>query len=121
MADRSLTFLAPAWDDGEVEIQGERLANYLALTLSAQGAPTHTPIAEDWGWVVPLGDPKGFWIGCGFDGDQRFRCFVHPHGPSAWRGWRRIDISGEVAAIEAKLEAAVRASGEASAIGWQDD
>jgi hypothetical protein len=63
-------------------VWGKRLADFLCEGLRREGIETGEPIAEDWGWVLPLvDDPFGVWVGCSNDGEypDGFRCFLHPH------------------------------------------
>jgi hypothetical protein len=63
-------------------VWGKRLADFLCEGLRREGIETGEPIAEDWGWVLPLvEDPFGVWVGCSNDGEypDGFRCFLHPH------------------------------------------
>ena len=63
-------------------VWGKRLADYLREGLHREGIEAGEPIAEDWGWVLPLtDDPFGVWVGCSNYGESpdRFRCFLHPH------------------------------------------
>jgi len=63
-------------------VWGKRLADYLREGLHREGIEAGEPIAEDWGWVLPLpDDPFGVWVGCSNYGESpdRFWCFLHPH------------------------------------------
>jgi hypothetical protein len=63
-------------------VWGKRLADYLREGLHREGIEAGEPIAEDWGWGLPLtDDPFGVWVGCSNYGESpdRFWCFLHPH------------------------------------------
>lgn len=67
---------------------GKRLADFLRDGLRGEGIETGEPIAEDWGWVLPLSDdPFGVWVGCSTNGEERdgFWCFLHPRKVSLRR------------------------------------
>jgi hypothetical protein len=69
-------------------VWGKRLADFLRQGLRREGIETGEPIAEDWGWVVPLiDDPFGVWVGCSNNEDYAdgFWCFLHPHKVSLRR------------------------------------
>jgi hypothetical protein len=81
------------------DLWGKRLADFLREGLRKRGFETKEPIAEDWGWLVPVVN-KSFplWIGCGHyqqyaDG---FLCFIKPHKPFVWRFLRRLDTRGSI-------------------------
>jgi hypothetical protein len=45
------------------ELFGKRLADFLAAELRAKGFEPRQPIAEDWGWVLPIkNDRFDLWI-----------------------------------------------------------
>jgi hypothetical protein len=78
--------------DGEEQIinpdlWGKRLADFLRESLRKQGFETKEPIAEDWGWVVPVVN-NPFRIGCGHyqQYEDGFLCFIEPHKPFCG-GW----------------------------------
>jgi hypothetical protein len=65
---------------------GKRVAEFLVRGLKEKGFEPLEPIAEDWGWVVPIkNDGFRLWIGCGNYGgmygeyDDGFLCFIEPH------------------------------------------
>jgi hypothetical protein len=62
-------------------VWGKRLADFLRDGLRGESFETGEPIAEDWGWVLPLkNDPFGVWVGCSNNGEEPdgFWCFLHP-------------------------------------------
>jgi hypothetical protein len=98
--------------DGEEErvnpgLWGKRLADFLREGLHNQGFETGEPIAEDWGWVVPvLNAPFRLWIGCGSyqqypDG---FLCFIEPHTPSIRKLFKKIDTRERIAALQRAMD-----------------
>lgn len=89
------------------DLWGKRLADFLREGLRKQGFETNEPIAEDWGWVVPVVN-KSFpiRIGCGryqayADG---FLCFIEPHKPFVWRFFRRVDARERIDALRKAID-----------------
>ena len=86
---------------------GRRLADFLQEKLRGQGFETREPIAEDWGWVVPvINESFRLWIGCGHyqqypDG---FVCFIEPHKPSVWKLFKKIDTRERVASLQQAID-----------------
>ena len=87
---------------------GKRLAEFLVRKLPSKGFEPREPIAEDWGWVIPIKN-HGFrlWIGCGnLDGEaDAFLCFIEPHTPRVRRFpflWT-IDASRPVEQLQTAL------------------
>lgn len=102
----------PPYEGEEDEINpgryGKRLAEFLVHGLRAKGFESLEPIAEDWGWVVPIKN-RGFrlWIGCGnYDAyPDGFLCFIEPHQRivSRFLLWR-IDTSSMVSALQKAID-----------------
>lgn len=98
--------------DGEEELinpdlWGKRLADFLREGLRHHGFETKEPIAEDWGWVVPVVN-KSFrlWIGCGRyqQYDDGFLCFIEPHQPFVWRFLKRLDTRERINALREAID-----------------
>jgi hypothetical protein len=104
----------PPYADEEDEINprrfGRRLAEFLVNGLKDSDFEPQPPIAEDWGWVVPIKN-AGFnlWIGCGnYDAyPDGFLCFIEPHTPFVRRFlfFGRIDVTARVASLREALDA----------------
>ena len=92
---------------------GKRLAEFLQKGLNARGFATESPIARDWGWIVPIENREfALWIGCGnYDEypDDGFLCFIEPHTPTIRRWFRRIDTSARVAELRNAIDALLSA------------
>ena len=86
---------------------GKRLADFLREGLQSQGFETKEPIAEDWGWVVPVVN-RAFplWIGCGRyqEYDDGFLCFIQPHKPFVWRFFKRVDTRDRIAVLKEAMD-----------------
>jgi hypothetical protein len=109
----------PTYEGEENEINpgryGKRLAEFLVRGLKEKGFEPLQPIAEDWGWVVPIkNDGFKLWIGCGnYDEypDDGFLCFIEPHQPTIHRfGFWKIDASVRVNALQEAIEQVLSAN-----------
>jgi hypothetical protein len=88
---------------------GKRLAEFLAEELKRKGFDPMTPVAEDWGWVVPIKN-NGFrlWIGCSNCDrypDDGFLCFIQPHQRRIrrWALWK-VDVSARILALQEAID-----------------
>ena len=100
--------------DGEKEevnpgLYGKRLAESLVRGLKQHGFEPLEPVAEDWGWGIPIKN-AGFklWIGCGNyqEYPDGFLCFIEPHQPMVRRFfvlWK-IDTAKQVTALPQALD-----------------
>jgi hypothetical protein len=118
--------LFPPYDGEEMEINpgryGKRLAGFLQRGLSARGIAAGAPLAEDWGWIVPIAN-RAFrlWIGCGNyeeHPEDGFLCFIHPHKPRIWRWFRRIDTTARVAQLRDAVDVVLSAEPAIRAKRW---
>ena len=74
-------------EDDEVNpgLYGKRLAEFLVRELKPKGFEPLKPVAEDWGWVIPIkNDGFRLSIGCGYyeEHPDGFLCFIEPHKPA---------------------------------------
>ncbi len=86
---------------------GKRLAEFLRVGLRKQGFETDEPIAEDWGWVVPvINEPFRLWIGCGHyeEYPDGFLCFIEPHEPFVRKLLKKINTRERVAALQRAMD-----------------
>lgn len=72
----------PPYDGEEEQINpglwGKRLAEFLRDNLGKEGFGTEEPIAEDWGWMVPVANEQfRLWIGCGHYQEYRRISLLH--------------------------------------------
>lgn len=73
---------------------GKLLAQFIQRGLNERGIPTDEPIAEDWGWSVPVkNDQFRLWVGCGNYDEypDGLLCFIEPQKPFV-RKWFRKSI-----------------------------
>ena len=101
----------PAYDDEEEQINpgrwGKRLAEFLRDNLRAEGFEAEEPIAEDWGWMLPVAnDPFSLWIGCGNyeEYPDGFLCFIEPHTPFVRKLLRKIDTQARVGSLQRAMD-----------------
>ena len=101
----------PAYEGEEDQINpglwGKRLAEYLVLRLRNKGIETEVPIAEDWGWYIPVQN-DGFRpaIGCGHQhgADDEFICFAEPSTPVVKKLFRKIDATPQLSRLTGALQ-----------------
>ena len=89
------------------ELFGKRAADFLVAGLRSKGFEPREPIAEDWGWVIPVKNERfDLWIGCGKYGEHPdgFLCFIEPHRPMIRRLFRKIDTSGPILALHEAID-----------------
>ena len=86
---------------------GKQLADFLREGLRGQGFETDEPIAEDWGWLVPVAN-KSFrlWIGCGRyqEYENGFLCFIEPHKPFVRKFFKKIDARERILALQQAMD-----------------
>ena len=88
-------------------VYGKRLAEFLRRGLAARGFDVSAPIAEDWGWALPVrNDAFPLWVGCGNYAEypDGFLCFIEPHTPTVRRWFRKIDTTERVGALRRALD-----------------
>lgn len=122
---RSSKFPPYAGEEHELNpgVWGKRLAEHLVARLADHGLRASAPIAEDWGWYVPVVvDGVQLALCCGHqDGDDDgFLVFTDPSRPIERRWFRRIDRTRELAQLTAALDAILRSDPDVRAIAWRD-
>jgi hypothetical protein len=86
---------------------GKRLAEFLRDNLRREGFETEEPIAEDWGWMLPVtNDHFPLWIGCGNyeEYPDGFLCFIEPHTPFVRKLLRKIDTQERVGSLQRAID-----------------
>ncbi len=101
----------PAYDGEEKQINpglwGKRLAEFLRDNLRKERFETQEPIAEDWGWIVPVAnDEFSLCICCGHyqEHPDGFLCFIEPHTPFVRKLLRKIDTQARVASLQRAMD-----------------
>jgi len=89
------------------DLWGKRLADFLRAGLKREGIATEEPIAEDWGWVVPVVNTDfRLWVGCGRYQQYQdgFLLFIEPHKPFVTRLFRRIRTEDRIAEVQSAID-----------------
>lgn len=107
-------------------IWGRRLAEFIATGLAAHGFQPGEPVAEDWGWCVPIRhDAFPMFVGCSNQvepGGNRFLCLIDPSTPTVKKGFfKRVDTRADVERLAQALEAVLRASPEVRDLAWTEE
>jgi hypothetical protein len=91
--------------------------------LKEKGFEPLEPIAEDWGWVVPIkNDGFKLWIGCGNYAEypDGFLCFIEPYQPTIRRFlflWK-VNTSAKVNALQEAIDQVLSSNPEIRAKRW---
>ena len=101
----------PGYEGEEDQISpglwGKRLAEFLRDGLRLEGFETGEPVAEDWGWVVPIANEHfRLWIGCGHyqEYPDGFLCFIEPHSPVVRKFLKRVDTRARVTSLQQAID-----------------
>ena len=101
----------PPYDGEEQQVNPglwrKRLAEFLRDNLRTEGFASEEPIAEDWGWVVPITNEHfRLWIGCGNyeEYPDGFLCFIEPHTPFVRKLWKKIATEGRVTSLQRAMD-----------------
>jgi hypothetical protein len=101
----------PAYEGEEEQTNpgswGKRLAEFLRDGLKEGGFHPAEPVAEDWGWIVPVSkDPCNIWIGCGRyqEYPDSYLCFIEPHTPVVRKFFKKIDVCKHIESIQKILD-----------------
>lgn len=122
---RSANFPACEGEEEEINpgIWGRRLAEYLAAKLAEKGIPTGEPIAEDWGYLVPIPNERfPLAVCCGHqDGDDdEFLVFTEPSTPTVKKfPFRTIDTSPELPRLLDALRGILEADPGIRGVAWR--
>ena len=117
----------PPYEGDEEQINpglwGKRLAEYLVQKLSEKGIPTDEPIAEDWGWYIPIPN-EGFRLAicCGHqDGDEdEFLCFTDPATPVVKKLFKKIDATGELTRLTQAMQEILSSDPDIRDVVWTE-
>ncbi len=107
-------------------IWGRRLAEFISAGLPAHGFQPGEPIAEDWGWCVPIKhDAFPMFVGCSNQvepGGNRFLCLIDPSTPTVKKGFfTKVDTRADVERLAQALETVLRTSPDIRDLVWTDD
>lgn len=104
-------------------VWGKRLATYLVERLPSHGVLLHAPIAEDWGWYVPVEvDGVRLALCCGHqDGDDdELLIFTDPSTPVVRRGLRKVDLTEPLGRLVAAVRAVLDDAPEIRDVVWSE-
>jgi hypothetical protein len=123
---RSDAFPAQAGEDEQINPGrwGKALADYLRAQLDEAGLVGGAPIAEDWGWLVPIvNDDFPLWVGCGNyeEYPDGFLCFIQPSKPKIRKLFRSIDTTERLAKVADAIDAALRTHWHVRELRWWSD
>lgn len=113
--------------DGEEErinpgLWGKRFAEYLVARLPAQGVSAAEPIAEDWGWYVPVeldGVKLGLCCGHQYGDEETFTCFTDPQVPVRRRFFRTVDVTAPLTRLIGAVNAILSADPDIRELAWR--
>ncbi len=91
--------------------------------LSDQGIKTQEPIAEDWGWYIPI-ENEAFRLGlcCGHqhgDNDE-FLCFTDPDTPIVKKLFRKIDVTAQLSSLTKALQQILASDPDIKEVEWTE-
>ena len=104
-------------------VWGRRLAVHLADGLSAAGIVCAAPSPEDWGWYLPVTiDGVRLALCCGHqDGDDdEFVVFTEPSGPVVRRGFKKVDVTSQLAQLTQALNDLLARDPDVHDIVWRE-
>jgi hypothetical protein len=100
---------------------GRRLGEYLASQLNERGIAVGAPVAEDWGWLLPIENEEfELWIGVGNyeEYSDGFLCFIEPHTEYVRKLWRKVRTRERVEAVQKQIDQALRAHPDVRDVKW---
>ena len=117
----------PPYEGEEEQINpglwGKRLAEYFVQKLAERGIKTHDPIAEDWGWYLPI-ENEGFRLAlcCGHqDGEpDEFLVFTDPATPKLRKFLKTIDATPQLTKLTDALRDILSSDPDIRNIVWQN-
>ena len=100
---------------------GAALARFLRQELSNRGLQGRDPIAEDWGYCIPIDNPAfDLWVGCGNyeEYPDGFLCFIEPKTPFVRKVFRKIDVRARVEEVAVGLDELLRGHAGVHDLRW---
>ena len=102
---------------------GQRLAEYLVAKLPDHGLAAGEPIAEDWGWYVPVEvDGARLALCCGRQSgeDDVFLVFTDPQQPVVRKLLKKVDITAQLTRLVAAVNAILSADPDIHSVTWRE-
>lgn len=114
--------------DGEDEqvnpgLWGRRLAEYFVENLPSHGLSVGEPIAEDWGWYVPVqvnGTRLALCCGHQYGEDDTFICFTEPNQPVSRKLFRKVDVTAELTRLVGVVDAVLSSDSDTRGLSWRE-
>jgi hypothetical protein len=117
----------PPYEHEEQEINpglwGKRLAEYFSLKLTEKGIEAGEPVAEDWGWLVPIQNeqfPLALCCGHQDGADDEFLCFTEPAKPVVKKLFKNIDARAQLSALTSAVDQILASDPEIRDVIWTD-
>ena len=102
---------------------GKRLAEYLSLKLTEKGIEAGQPVAEDWGWLVPIPNeefPLALCCGHQDGADDEFLCFTEPGKPVVKKFFKKIDATPQLTVLTSVVDEILSTDPDITDIAWTD-
>lgn len=117
----------PPYDGEEEQINpglwGKRLAEYFVANLAAHGLSAGEPIAEDWGWYLPITvDGAALALCCGHQSgdDDEFLCFTDPDKPVVRKLFKKVDVTLQLTRLVDAVDAILSADPDIRELSWRE-
>lgn len=117
----------PPYDGEEGQINpglwGKRLAEYFVANLPAHGLTAGEPIAEDWGWYVPIMvDGAALALCCGHQSgdDDEFLVFTDPDKPVVRKLFKKVDVTAQLTRLVDAVGAILSADPDIRELTWRE-
>jgi len=117
----------PLYESEEEQINqslwGKRLAEYFALKLSEKGIEAGEPVAEDWGWLLPIQNedfPLALCCGHQDGDDDQFLCFTEPSKPMVKKLFKKIDATAQLTGLTGAVDQILASDPDIRDIIWTD-
>jgi hypothetical protein len=101
---------------------GKRLAEYFMANLPAHGLVADEPIAEDWGWYLPVKvDGAALALCCGhqYGDDDEFLVFTDPREPVTRKLFTKVDVTAELTRLVGAVDAILSADPDIRDLSWR--
>jgi hypothetical protein len=116
----------PPYEGEEEQINpglwGKRLAEYLVAKLAEHGLAAAEPIAEDWGWYIPIKiDDAALALCCGHQNGEsdEFLCFTEPDVPIVRKLFKKVDVTAQLTRLVGAVEAILSADPDIRDVVWR--
>jgi hypothetical protein len=116
----------PPYDGEEEQINpglwGKRLAEYLVANLPEHGLIADEPIAEDWGWYIPIKvDGADLALCCGhqYGEEDEFLCFTDPQQPVTRKLFKKVDVTAQLTRLVGAVDAILSADPDIWEVSWR--